>query len=340
MKRSRLLFVITLGLILAVTVVLSGATPALALPPTVTVVAPNVGEQGEVLGVAIVGTDFTGATSVSFGAGITTNFFIVDNDTQITAAITIDALAAVGARDVSVTNADGMGTLAGGFTVNQAPPVIVSVNPNQGVQGQTENVTITGSYFTGATSVDFGPGVTTNSFTVTPGSASSEVQVGTGTSGIVIPFWTSYYDSRTQSILLASEIGQPGVIQKLRLYCSTRPGQDLSQFYIRLQHTAMSSFSSTSFVNSGWTTVLDATNVDVDAWTVPGWVEFQFTTPFDYDGVSNLLVDYCVDNSYDTSYGVCYSFTAAADRTLYYTANLAGGNVLSQATGSRDNLRQ
>ena len=65
-----------------------------------------------------------------------------------------------------------------------------------------------------------------------------------------------------------------------------------------MQHTAMSSFSSTSFVNSGWTTVLHATNVDKDAWTVPGWVEFEFTTPFDYDGVSNLLVDYCVDNSY------------------------------------------
>ena len=145
---------------------------------------PNPGDQGESLSVTIGGTDFTGATSVSFGAGIAVNSFTVDNDTQITADITIDAAAAVGARDVSVTNVDGTGTLTGGFTVDQAPPEIASVSPDQGVQGQTDNVTITGSYFTGATSVDFGPGITTNSFVVTPGSASSEVQVGTGTTGV------------------------------------------------------------------------------------------------------------------------------------------------------------
>ena len=74
-----------------------------------------------------------------------------------------------------------------------------------------------------------------------------------------------------------------------------------------MQHTTMGSFPSTSFVNSGWTTVLHATNVDVSAWTVPGWVEFEFTTPFEYNGVDNLLIDYCVDNSYWTSNGYCRS---------------------------------
>ena len=128
----------------------------------------------------ITGIYFTGATSVSFGAGITTNSFTVDNDTQITAGITIGGAAAVGARDVSVTTTDGTGTLAGGFWVDQAPTV-AAVSPGQGIQGQTENVTISGSFFTGATSVDFGADVTTNSFVVTPSSGSAEVQIGTGT---------------------------------------------------------------------------------------------------------------------------------------------------------------
>jgi hypothetical protein len=331
-KKSRLLSLITLGLILAATALLSSPAPALALPPTVTSATPNQGDQGESLSVIIAGTDFTGATSVSFGSGITTTGFTVDNSTQITANITIDAGAAVGARDVSVTNADGTDTLTSGFTIDQAAPVIASVSPDQGVQGQTENVTITGNYFTGTTSVDFGPGITTNSFVVTPLSGPSEVQVGTGTATQAYPFYTFYDDTRTQSILLASEIGQSGDIQKLRLYCSTRPGQDLSHFYIRMQHTAMTSFPSTSYVNSGWTTVLHATNVDKDIWTVPGWVEFEFTTPFHYDGVSNLLIDYCVDNSYWTSNGYCY-YTTATNRTIYYHADIASGDLLNQTIG-------
>ncbi len=301
--------------------------------PVISGVSPVEADQGQALTVTITGTGFTGVTAVDFGSGIAVNSYTVDNATQISASISVNDSATVGARDVSVTNAAGTGTLTSGFTVNQAPPVIASLTPNQGIQGQTENVTISGSHFTGATAVDFGPGITTNSFTVTPSSGASEVQVGTGTTGVALPFYTSYYDSRTQSILLASEIGQPGVIQKLRLYCDGRPGQDLSNFYIRMQHTALSSFASTAFVNGGWTTVLHATSVDVDAWTVPGWVEFEFTTPFDYDGVSNLLIDYCVDNSYSTSYGTCY-YTNATNRSIYYSANLAGGDVLGQATGS------
>jgi len=40
-------------------------------PPTVTSVIPSSGTQGQILDVTIAGTNFTGATSVSFGEGIT-----------------------------------------------------------------------------------------------------------------------------------------------------------------------------------------------------------------------------------------------------------------------------
>jgi hypothetical protein len=53
-----------------------------------------------------------------------------------------------------------------GQSPDQSAPTITSVSPNEGMQGQTlSNVIITGSYFTGATVVDFGPGITV-SFTV------------------------------------------------------------------------------------------------------------------------------------------------------------------------------
>ena len=273
--------------------------------PAISSVSPTQAVQGQALSVTITGTNLSGVTAVGFGSGITVNSFIVDSNTQITASIAVSDSATVGARDVSVTKAGGTATLTGGFTVNQAAPDIVSVVPNQGVQGQTENVTITGTHLTGATSVDFGAGVTVNSFSVTP-SGSSEVQIGTGTTTLSTPFSRPTTISAHNPSCWPVKSGSRDMIQKLRLYCSTRPGQNLSNFYIRMQHTALASFSSGSYVNGGWTTVLHATNENVADWTVPGWVEFEFTTPFDYDGVSNLLIDYCVDNSYATTYGACH----------------------------------
>ena len=89
--------------------------------PTITSLNPNQGDQGETLDITITGTNFTGATGVSFGAGITVNSFTVDSSTQITADITIATDATKGTRDVSVTTPEGTGTRAGGFGVGEAP---------------------------------------------------------------------------------------------------------------------------------------------------------------------------------------------------------------------------
>jgi hypothetical protein len=131
-----------------------------------TTVSPGDAVQGQTLNVTVTGTELLGVTSVGFGPGVTVNSFTVDNTTQITAGITVSGSATVGARDVTVTNAAGTATLANGFTVNQAPPTVTSVNPNQGLQGQTLDVTIWGSYFTGATAVSFGPNIAINSYNV------------------------------------------------------------------------------------------------------------------------------------------------------------------------------
>ena len=139
-------------------------------------------------------------------------------------------------------------------------------------------------------------------------------QVGYGTTPIEFPLYTHFMDSRTQSILLADDIQFSGPIYKIKLYCSTRPSQVLEDFYIRMQHTTMDTFTSESFVNTGWSTVLHAIDVDTSSWDIPGWVEFQLTTPFEYNGTDNLLIDYCLDNStYTYPSAECYS-TGASDR--------------------------
>ena len=147
------------------TALTAGFTVASA-SPTVTSLNPNLGGQGQTLSVTISGTYLIAASLVSFGADITVNSFTVDSDTQITANITVGDEAGPGLRDVSVTTPGGTATLANAFNVTQAPPGITSAVPNQGIQGQTLDVTITGARFIGATSVSFGADITVNSFVV------------------------------------------------------------------------------------------------------------------------------------------------------------------------------
>ncbi|MEW6142209.1 MAG: IPT/TIG domain-containing protein [Chloroflexota bacterium] len=134
--------------------------------PVVVSVEPNQANRETSINVVVAGANFTSATAVSFGDGITVNSFAALGSVQITANITVTAGAAMGKRGVTVTTPGGTATLPDGFTVKQALPAISSVSPNQGMQGATLDITITGKNFTGASEVRFGPGVAVNRFTV------------------------------------------------------------------------------------------------------------------------------------------------------------------------------
>jgi len=143
------------------------ATPA----PTISSFTPTSGKTGQV--VTITGTNFTGATAVSFGGTAATTFTVVS-------ATSINATVGAGASGVvSVTTASGTGTLAG-FTY-LPPPTITSFSPTSAGTGQT--VTITGTNFTGATAVSLG-GTAATSFTVVSATSITAV-VGTGATGSV-----------------------------------------------------------------------------------------------------------------------------------------------------------
>jgi hypothetical protein len=135
--------------------------------PVITAVSPNEASQGATLDVTINGSNFTGATGVSFGRNIKVNSFTVTSDAAIAANITIGDHAPAGSRIVGVANPSGKGAMKAGFTVEKNGPVITGVSPNQGGQGSTLDVTINGSNFTGATGVLFGRGIKVNSFSVT-----------------------------------------------------------------------------------------------------------------------------------------------------------------------------
>src|SRR5262249_60523699 len=78
-----------------------------------------------------------GTTTVSFGAGITVATLTVNSATTATAVLNINAAAATGSRNVTVTTGAEIVTLNNGFTVTAGIPELPTCNPNQGLQGQT-----------------------------------------------------------------------------------------------------------------------------------------------------------------------------------------------------------
>ena len=97
--------------------------------------------------VVITGANFTGATSVAFN-GKAAASYTVNSDTQITATVANGS----SSGPVTVVTPAGTATSSSAFTVF-APPTISGFSPASGPVGTL--VTITGTNFTGATSVAF-----------------------------------------------------------------------------------------------------------------------------------------------------------------------------------------
>ncbi|MDB5253355.1 MAG: cell surface receptor domain protein [Flaviaesturariibacter sp.] len=138
-------------------------------PPTVTSFTPTAGGTGTV--VTITGTNFPGATSVTFG-GMPVGGFSITSPTTIEATICCGSTGAV-----AVTNPYGTGS-QGGFTYYPMPS-ITSFTPTAAASGAT--VTITGTDLGAASAVSFG-GVAASSFTIVSPTSITAI-VGTGATG-------------------------------------------------------------------------------------------------------------------------------------------------------------
>lgn len=122
--------------------------------PAISSFFPQTGNTGTV--VSISGSNFTGATAVSFG-GVNASSFTVFGQSLINAVVANGATGSV-----NVTSPNGTGTLSG-FTYVAQAPTITSFTPTAAATGTT--VTITGNNFTNTSSVSFG-GIPASSFTV------------------------------------------------------------------------------------------------------------------------------------------------------------------------------
>jgi uncharacterized protein YjbI with pentapeptide repeats len=149
---------------------------------TITNFTPSSGAVGT--SVILTGTNFTGATAVTFNG--TSAVFTVNSGTQITA--TVPAGATTG--PIGVTTPGGTSTSSTNFSVSAAAPAITSFAPSSGAEGTS--VTLTGTNFTGATAVTFNG--TSAVFTVNSGTQiTATVPTGatTGLIGVTTPGGTA-----------------------------------------------------------------------------------------------------------------------------------------------------
>src|SRR6478672_97660 len=150
-------------------------TTRFTVTPALTSFAPVIGAVGT--GVTITGTNFTGATAVSFGGRAAT--FTVNNSGTITTTVPVGA----STGSISVSTLDGTATSAASFTVTSAPFALGSTPSSQTVAagastsytvaisrqaGFTDNLTFSVAGLPGATTASFSPNPTTgNSSTMT-----------------------------------------------------------------------------------------------------------------------------------------------------------------------------
>ncbi|MBX7180104.1 MAG: hypothetical protein K1X32_11115, partial [Saprospiraceae bacterium] len=156
--------------------------------------------------------------------------------------------------------------------------------------------------------------------------AQTNVTIGSGTG--TSTYWPNYYlynYSYTQQIVLATEVtsggwgGGAGLIQKIRFL----PGSSVSttnwkDWVIYIGNTTKTTFASTTdwVAASSMTQVFNGT---LPATVTNGvWMEITLTTPFVYDGTSNIVV--AIDENTST-YGNSpgwKGYAPGANRGIYY----------------------
>ncbi|HEY2665905.1 MAG TPA: IPT/TIG domain-containing protein, partial [Actinomycetota bacterium] len=134
----------------------AGAFTYVTPAPVVSGLSPTTGSTAGGASVTISGTNFTGATGVSFGATAAAGF-TVNSATSITAT---SPAAPAGQVDITVTAPAGTSALVAAdkftYATPPSPPTVTGVSPLSGSTAGGTSVVISGTNFTGATGVSFG----------------------------------------------------------------------------------------------------------------------------------------------------------------------------------------
>jgi subtilisin family serine protease len=120
-------------------------------------------------------------------------------------------------------------------------------------------------------------------------------------------------DSRAQVIYPAVDLGGPMTIAGLSLFINGGTGSTVSNWTVRIKHTTMEDFEIDRMWEDGWET-MHQSSFAIDA---PGWMEFTFDVPFDYNGVDNIMVDFSFNNEGPQPGGGCRATDTLTRRTMF-----------------------
>ena len=224
-------------------------------------------------------------------------------------------------------------TFVTGLNVTLAPATngTISADPTCALQGTTINLTATpatGYMFDSWVVYKTGDATTTvnvsgNSFTMPAYNvtvvgvflppAGGEVTIGSGTtSGNYLPTGDYYKYSLTQQIYTASELGVAGTITAISFYYNTSTSSNPRSLQVYMSHTSSSTITA-------WSTVTSSQRVFSGNITfTQGWNTITLTTPFAYNGTSNVLLTVDDNTNAWTTNSQFYTYSTGVNRAIYY----------------------
>ena len=184
------------------------------------------------------------------------------------------------------------GTVTGAGTYNEGATVTLKATANSGYTFSkwTKNgtqVSTNATYSFTATANASYVAVFTEQQTPGGGTA-SEVTIGSGSStNAYIPTYAYYKYSLTEQIYTAAEIGQAGTITAISFKVSNSKSTTRT-LAVYMKHTTKTAFTS----KKGWESVSSSNLVYSGSVTfnASGWTTITLSTPFVYNGTSNLLL--------------------------------------------------
>ncbi len=162
---------------------------------------------------------------------------------------------------------------------------------------------------------------------------SIELLTGSSESGVSgneqgYPLNTWFEDVKHQSLYWASDMADAGIlsgssITGIKLKVNQTPGINLDSVriaYSWTSNTQLSTFDMTTTVIHG------PTNYYAGDFLPNNWVQFNFSTPVSWDGVSNLIIEYSHDNNAYVSGGGAYMRQVGPNRGIMGWTDSDAGN--------------
>ncbi|KAF2517505.1 T9SS type A sorting domain-containing protein [Flavobacterium salilacus subsp. salilacus] len=149
--------------------------------------------------------------------------------------------------------------------------------------------------------------------------------------------WTSYW---SQTIYTADELTAAGLvageINSIAYNIATLgDAATNANFIVKIASTTDSNFANTTFLTPAFTTVYGPQTY---THTASGWQQITFATPYEWDGVSNLIIEVRHSGANSTNNAQTY-YTQTTDNTSIFTTNFGGSTTTGTLTNKRLNIK-